>query len=374
MKRLLTYTAIACATSFSAAAEVRINGFANLVGGITSSDDAVFGYDDRFDFDSDSLFAIQVSGDINDRMTATGQIVAKGENDYDPKFEWAYLTYQASDKVAVSAGRLRLPLFRYSASKDVGYSYHWVAAPRTVYDVAFNNIDGFRVDYNNYAGDWEYNIQGVIGTLETDTGGGTLSSDNTIVVSAEGVYESFKLRAVAGRGTAAFSTPTVDTAIGGLRQAGLTTLADKVAIEDDTAVFLGLGLEYDNFDYFISAEITSIEIENSFSPKDTAYYVTAGMRLGKFTPSLTYESLDGASEEKFLDDVAQLPAAVQPTATAVVLGLQGALAEEYDVLTFGVRYDMDTNVALKADVSKYSDEIDSDMDATLVRFAVNYVF
>ena len=116
MKKLFAMSALALAVSSTANAEIRINGFANLVGGITSSDDSLYGFDEDINFSEQSLFAIQVSGDINERMTATGQLVARGSDDYNADFEWAYLTYAATDNVSVSAGRLRMPLFKYSAS------------------------------------------------------------------------------------------------------------------------------------------------------------------------------------------------------------------------------------------------------------------
>lgn len=59
-------------------------------------------------------------------MTATGQIVPRANNDDKAEFEWVYITYAATDNISISAGRLRLPLCKYSASLDVGYSYHWV--------------------------------------------------------------------------------------------------------------------------------------------------------------------------------------------------------------------------------------------------------
>lgn len=378
MKKILTITALACATAFSTNAEVRINGFANLVGGITSSDDSLYGYDDQVSFGSESLFAIQVSGDVNDKTTATAQLVARGSNDYKAEFEWAYLTYQATDKVSISAGRLRLPLFKYSASKDVGYSYHWVNAPRAVYDVNFNNLDGIRVDYSSYAGDWEYNLQGAFGTLGTDlntaVGPARLSGDNVMLVSAEAAYNYFKVRASYVSAKVTLENATIDGTVDTLSQAGLTSLANNLAFNDDTGTFLGLGVEYDTFDWFVAGEWTEINIEDSFNPKNTAFYVTAGMRTGKWTPSITYESFDGNNEFKFLDKVAALPEAAQPTATAVTIGLQMPFVDEFSVVSVGVRYDLDTNLALKADISKYSDDVDSADDANLLRFAVNYVF
>lgn len=379
MKKLLTIAIAALtASTFTANAEIRINGFANLVGGITGSDESLYGYDDKVSFSSESVFALQISGDINDKMTATGQIVARGENDYDPDFEWAYLTYQATDNVSVSAGRLRLPLFKYSSSKDVGYSYHWVNAPRAVYDVNFNNLDGFRLDYSNYAGDWEYNLQAAFGTvdnsLNTSVGPAFLEVKNLMLVSAEAVYNYLKIRGSYVSGKATVGIPSLDNTFGALRAAGLSELAGNVEFKDDTATFTGFGIEYDTFDWFIGGELTVIEIEDSFNPTNTAYYVTAGLRSGKWTPSVTYEKFDGNEPLKFLDKVAALPAEVQPTANAVVVGLQQPFIDEYNVSTLSVRYDLDSNVALKADLSKYSNDLNSAADANLFRVAVNYVF
>lgn len=373
MKKLIILSAITLA-SFNGFAEVRINGFANLVGGITSSGDILNTYDDTVSFDQDSLFALQVSGDINSKMTATGQIVARGNNDYSAEFEWAYITYQASDNTSVSAGRLRLPLFKYSSSKDVGYSYHWVTTPGAVYDVPFNNLDGIRVDYSSYSGDWEFNLQGAYGTYSSETGDGKVDGSNVFLFSAEAAYEWFKIRAVVGQGENTFDSASLDQTLSLLTGAGLNDLANDLAIVDDTGTFIGFGVDIDNFDYFISAEFTEVNIKDSFSPKDVAFYVTAGMRLDKFTPSITYEKLDGNQSLKYLDKVAALPEAYQASVGAVVVGLQQAFMDEYDVITLGLRYDFDTNVAFKADLSKYSDELNSSADATLMRVAVNYIF
>ncbi|MBT0587350.1 porin [Alteromonas oceanisediminis] len=377
MKRILALSLVAAAVSSSVHADVRINGFANLIGGITSSDDTLYGYDDNIGFGEESLFAIQVSGDINDRMTATGQLVARGSDDYEVDFEWAYLTFEATDNTNISAGRFRLPLFRYSASLDVGYSYHWVNAPRSVYSVPFNNLDGLRVDYSNYAGDWEYNLQLSAGTIDNDftTAGqdANFKGDNVIVLSAEAQYEALKLRGVIGRAKSTVDVPALAPAIGQLRSIS-PELADLVEFEDDTGEFLGFGVEYDAFDWFVSAEVTSIEATDSYNPDTIAYYATAGIRYGKWTPSLTYEATDADDGPKLLDRVAGFPAPFQGPLTQLLVGIQQSFVEKNDTITAGVRYDYDTNVAFKADVSKYTDDIDESSDATLVRFAVNYVF
>lgn len=423
MKKLLTLAVLTACTS-TAQAEVRINGFANLIGGITGSDETLIGYDDNISFSEESLFAIQISGDINEKMTATGQIVARADNDYNTDFEWAYLTYELNDNVNISAGRLRMPLFNYSASKDVGYSYHWINTPRSVYDVPFNNIEGIRVDYSNYAGDWEYSMSASVGAFTGPTFGTDLEGDNVILLSSEATYDWFKIRGVAG--TAKTSLNIGNSTTSDLVEAsdGLTLLSafgfdglsDSLEWNEDTGEFLGLSIQVDKFDWFVSAEITQIDVAESFVAKTNAYYITAGLRIGSWTPSITYEKSESEFQQKFQTQINQMlatqfsegqiatfvntpigmlvdqgvqaqvgaPLTALPTETSsplvtgalndsIVQGLLSATVAEDTILSATVRYDYDTNIALKVDITRYTNDL-SDEDVTLIRFGANYVF
>ena len=135
MKKLSVAVAICCALATSnASAEVRINGFASIVGGKSlDSDQTLYGYDDDISFKNESVFALQLTADLQEKLSATAQIVARGENDFDADFEWAYLTYEISDELQISAGKMRAPFYRYSDFLDVGYTYRWVRPPQSVY-------------------------------------------------------------------------------------------------------------------------------------------------------------------------------------------------------------------------------------------------
>jgi hypothetical protein len=313
-------------------------------------------------------------------VTATAQIVARGSEDFNAEFEWAYLTYTIDENNSLSAGRLRVPLFRYSASLDVGYSYHWITAPRSVYNVPFNNYNGLRYDYSGYSGDVEYVMQVVAGEYSEDVSGGKVEGDSLLLVSLEGTYESFKGRLVAGRGTTNFSQTTVNSTINTIMPVA-PELADSLAMVDNTGLFLGAGFEYDNFNWFVSGELTLVETEDSFSPKDVAWYVTAGTRMGKWTPHITYETRDGDQDIQFLDQIGNYPAQLQPALLQATVGLQSFFMEDFSMLTVGVRYDWETNIALKAEVSRYDNkrdnnpaDINNSEDTTLLNFSVNYVF
>jgi hypothetical protein len=423
VKKLLTIAALT-ATTLTAQADVRINGFANFIGGITSSDDSLYGYNDNISFSEESLFAIQVSGDVNDKMTATGQIVARAENDYDPVFEWAYLTYAATDNLNISAGRLRLPLFNYSASTDVGYSYHWIATPKSVYDVVFNNIEGVRFDYANYAGDWEYNLTASAGSFNAPVFGTDLDADNLMLFSAEATYDWLKIRAVAASAKTSLdigSSTSSDlvAASQGLELVeafGFGDIVDSLEWQDDTGEFYGVSVQIDKFDWFVGGEMTIIDVPNTFIAKTESYYVTAGLRMGAWTPSVTYEKSDAPFQAKFEGQINQMlatqfaapqiaafaatpigmqvdagvqaqvgaPLTALPTQAAspiitgalndnIVQSMLGSQVSESSVLSATVRYDFDTNIAFKVDISKRTDDI-NDTDVTLIRFGANYVF
>jgi hypothetical protein len=348
MKKTFTLSAIAFAIATSAAqAEVRINGFANFVGGITSSDTALYGYDSDFSFKNESLFAVQVTGDINNKMTATGQLVARGNDDYSAGFEWAYLTYAAT-----------------------GYSYNWISAPKSVYDVPFNNLDGVRFDYSNYVDDFEYSIQLAVGTYENDTEAFKIKGDNTVVLSAEGLYGIVKIRAVYGRSTSTFNAYALESTFNQLQQTLPPALYSNLDFNEDTGEFKGLGVEVNNGSWYLISEVTSVEIEDSYLRKDFSYYITAGMRFDKLTTSITYEAIESDDDFKFIDPISQMPAELQSS----LFGIQTLFDDDSEAITIGIRYDFDTNIAFKLDGTNYKDNLNTVNDAELVRFAVNYIF
>jgi hypothetical protein len=374
--KLFTLSLVTLAVSSVAHADVRINGFANFTGGIASSEDTLYGFEDSIDFANQSLFGLQVSGDVSENVTATGQIVTRGSDDFSANFEWAYLTYAATENTSISIGRLRMPLFRYSSSLDVAYSYHWVVAPASVYEVAFNNIDGIRMDYTGYSGDWEYGLQFVAGNVNNEftLGGqpGELTINNVALISGDLAYENWKFRGVYAAGKVTFDIPALDAPFNQLGQIS-SSLESKLQAVDDTGVFYGASIEYDTFNWFVAGEYTVIEIEDSFYPQEESYYLTAGIRAGKWTPFISYEKSDINREPKFVGDIAAFPAPLQVPLTQLVVGIQQGATTEDSAISVGIRYDLSTSIALKADITKFTNDINDEEDS-LVRFAVNYVF
>lgn len=393
MKTKFAIFSMASLLAAPAFADVQINGFANLIGGMTLDDnETVYDYDSDFSFDPASVFGLQVRGEVSDKLSATAQLVGRGKDDYDADFEWAYMTYAVNNNTNISAGRLRMPLFKYSSSLDIGYSYHWLTPPDAVYGIDFNNIDGVRIDYSNFSGDWEYGVQLTAGRVETDTTiSGTPASlelENVVAVSFELTRDWFSARTLVGRGKTSAENVQFDTFIAGMAQfapliPAAASSATGFSVDEDTGNFFEVAVDIDKYDWFVGAEFTQTEVDGSVIADNKAWYVTAGMRFGKFTPHITYE-VEEADNADQLALVAALPSSISTgdqvtdaTWSAIYQGAAGIATQqkfEVSAVTAGLRYDVEPGFALKVDVTWYSDDLNDANDATLLKVGVNYTF
>ncbi|GEA07576.1 hypothetical protein KUL42_23370 [Alteromonas sp. KUL42] len=149
------------------------------------------------------------------------------------------------------------------------------------------------------------------------------------------------------------------------------------------ATFFEVAVDIDKYDWFVGAEFTQTEVDGSVIADNKAWYVTAGMRLGKFTPHITYE-VEEADNADQLALVAALPSSISTgdqvtdaTWSAIYQGATGIATQqkfEVSAVTAGLRYDVEPGFALKADVTWYSDDLDDANDATLLKVGVNYTF
>ena len=156
--------------SASSYAEINISGFASINAGKVLSGTGVpqYGveptfladypnvsaYTEDLSFSPESLIGLQVSGDLGEGLSVTGQLVARGVNDFEANFEWAYISYDINDNWTIQAGKKRLPLFYYSDFFDVGYAYVWMRAPADNYTWQVFNYKGVNLLYSGSVGDW----------------------------------------------------------------------------------------------------------------------------------------------------------------------------------------------------------------------------
>ena len=396
MKKTLLGLSIAAAlVSLPSFAEVRINGFASIVGGQTlDDDDTLYGYDNDFNMEQESKFALQVSADLQERLSATAQVIARGENDFDAEFEWAYLTYEISDNSQLSAGKMRIPFYRYSDFLDVGYAYRWVRPPKSVYNLNFSTYEGLSYLYNSNIGEWDSSIQLMYGSVNEDIAAVT-ESDNVEINDAFGFNWTLSKDWFTARAAYILSEVSIDVSnsaqlsalFSGLSGYGLNEQRQDLAVEEDDSYFAGIGFGIDYNNFLFDAEYTQYEIEDSFLAKQSQYYASVGYRIDDWTVHFTYENNDDENDSSELNTI---PAQIQTPngpinvstnpsdpnapllrdATNFVLLSQRAESNTY---TIGARYNFHPSAAFKIDVSRFEDDI-TNTEVDLVSMGVDLVF
>lgn len=353
-------------------AQVRVSGFGQVVAGTTTgSGTRLAGYDDDLDFKQDSLFAVQVSADLNERVSATGQIVARGENDFDADFAWAYVAIKLSDELNLTLGRQRTAFFRYSDYLDVGYAYPWMSPQRSVYNLNFNNADGASLGWSRAFGNWYSQAKLFYGQFDGDIGGNdTGQLDQFGGLSWDLNYDGWlSMRAAYFRADLSLQLASLDPLAGALNQFGLSNAARLIAADEDPASFKNLGFEIDRGDWLLVGEWTQTRAKHTILPINDNMYFAAAYRAGAFTPYVNWGKREGDAKVDILGSVPR-----QHPLYATVAGAVGSQALDDTYTGIGLRWDFARNVAVKADYTRYRSDIATRQDANLVSAGVVFTF
>jgi len=343
------------------AADVNVSGFLSVGGGMVDDETSVSynGYSEEdLTFDR-NLLGLQVTGQVSEKITATAQLLARSEKDYEVTAEWAYLTWQASDNGKVRAGRLRTPLYMYSDSLDVGYSYPWITAPSEVYYLPFNNVDG--VDYYLTAalGSFDTSFQAYFGSFESDFSfedgtEGYATLRNQMGVAATLGKDWWNLRAAYHQVdlTVDINNPQLAGLIGLVAASPFASIVPSIAVEDDKATFAQVGINIDTGLFVAAAEHIEFDVKDSLLAKNVRDYVMVGVRLGDFLVHVTGSKAD--------DEIADLTSGIPVSAQTqpLIAGLNAAAqARDIDreVLSLGTRWDVASGTALKLQLDDVDD-------------------
>lgn len=378
-KHLLSIAVVAALSSASVQANTTVNGFASIKAGITTSSDAsLYDYKDELDFKTGSLFALQVKSDLGEKLSVTGQLLGRGSNDFDVEFEWLYLSYQLSDNVTVSAGRIGVPFFKYSDFKDVGYAYLWHTVPQSVYSgVGFTKVEGVSLYYTTTLGSFDVASQLLYGSA-SDTNPifgqpASTQQDNVVSFNIELSRDWYAFRAAYVQGditVAADAFTPLTNALSGTGIAAFQNLAAELDFNKDKGTFYGVGVTLDPGNWNLVFEYNDIGIENSFYAERTNYYLSAGYRFDKLQPFVVYEREDHKSKDRIYQPfIGVLPPQLLLPVMGVVTG------QKFDATTIsaGVRYDFHPSAAFKVQYSSQKDKA-TDKSVGLLTAGIDLVF
>lgn len=349
-------------TPWALAADVNVSGFLSVGGGMVDDENSVSydGYSEEdLTFDR-NLLGLQVTGQVSEKISATAQLIARSEKDYEVTAEWAYLTWQASDNGKVRAGRLRTPLYMYSDYLDVGYSYPWISAPNEVYYLPFNNVDGVDYYVTGALGSFDTSFQAYFGSFDSDFAfedgtEGFASLRNQMGVAATFGKDWWNFRAAYHQAdlTVDIFSNELAALVGGLAASPFASKVADVTIDEDKATFGQIGLNIDTGMFVAAAEHVEFEVKDTLLAKNVRDYVMVGVRFGDFLFHVTGSKADDEIVEGLADGI---PAS--PQTQPLINGLNAAAAArdvDREVISFGTRWDVASGTALKFQVDDVDD-------------------
>ncbi len=388
------------AIASQAHADVAFHGYGQIVAGTVFSNNRTFpaesqGYSYHADptFTPNSNFALQATAPLDSSISATAQILARGDDDFQPKFQWAYLKYQLNDTYALKAGRLQLPFYQYSDYQFVGEAYPWVLPPEAVYFAQESQYDGLDLSAEKSWGNWYFYMQAMYGSFDNTalnpvaTPNGTVTTSVTVHdhnitgLTLDSSYNDWlTLRAAAfveklslvGDGNKYNPLTTLDSVVSSLISQNQPDAAKAISTSDDPYMYVVASAQIARNNFLFLAEFQGLQPiagASGFGPSIASEYVSLGYHFGKLLPLATLghrnqyirankikSAINGNPNVTIPfvlpnGNVLNVPA----PADSVVDGLAenpGVRLKDY-FYEFGLRYDLTPTVALKLDYTFY---------------------
>jgi hypothetical protein len=274
---------------------------------------------------NDSRLGVQLTASVTPKVTGVIQVISEYQADgsYRPAVEWANVKYAFSSDSYVRIGRIALPTFLNSDSRKVGYSYPWIHPPVDLYRVlSITSSDGIDVMYR-------FQIGEAGNAVKIFNGKNSIDRPTSVSESQDmwGVFDTLEY------GSALFRVGYQKRIASSFNL--LTAVQGAWVPNTD----LSIGGSYDPGNWFVMSEW----IQRKSTTKLSAMYVSAGLRVDKFTPYINYSNNGRGSF---------LPGFPPPTAASLI-----SANRSQSTTSLGVRWDFmkHADFKLQYDLVKLSD-------------------
>lgn len=331
----------------------QLNGFASLGVARSSFDDAAYRYQPTADAAIgtdpspriDTLAGLQLRYQPTDSLNFTAQLLAR-----DPPvsgspvvLNWAYLGWQMADRTELKLGRIQLPFFMYSDTRNVRYAQPWVRPPGELYGLVGNSEhhDGAYLRNLQALGSWSMVTELFVG-YGANQNRNSSPSGTYYGIAFTGYDAHWTLRAMWLNGNTHMESPALAAVLATLQQRAPDVAADYAYETLKNAGYHTIGLRYEDERWLLLGEIAGTRTGNTrILADDVAAYLTAGCRFGAWQPYLSYAARRSAGVDAD-------PRIVDPIAARTVGAVLAAQNYSQDTASLGLRWDLALNLALKA--------------------------
>ncbi|KPV98375.1 hypothetical protein AN214_00136 [Pseudoalteromonas sp. P1-9] len=378
MKKLsLVASALLVIFSQSASAELNISGYGSIIAGKTlgTVDDPlnpgqtrdeiltadfydVGQYTNDLTFKAESIIAVQGIYKFNNKLSVTAQLVAKGVDDFNPEFDWYYVTYQANEDWTFMAGRRNIPMYYFSEYAEVGYAYPWMRPPSNLYWWQVTQFDGAHAMYSFELGDYSNTITAFYGNEYSDDNVEMLYYDKLYGGNARTVNEYWT-------DIAGFNW-NMSGDFFDLRFVYFQNDRDRETIQQDGSIspytpfsqqFIGFGGQVNISDFTILFDMNYVEYDDAVGTEFPTYLISVVYNIDEFQPYISYSKADHERANVPTEDL-----------------------EEHYMLSYGLRYDFHSNVAFKVQYDTFVDQGDEATgwayhgDSRTITMGIDFVF
>lgn len=333
------------------------------------------GRSDAWSFNPDTKLGLQANAKFNDKWSAVVQVVSKYQYDgsYMPQIEWANVKFQPMSSLDIRVGRIAAPSYLLSESRFVGYASAWVRPPQEVYGVlSITSNDGIDATYRHQIAGANNSIQVFYGSSTAKLSSGKVKANSSWGINDSVEFGSLQFRVGYNALDIDATIPSLDALFGGLKQfaagangvpvasfqaAGAQALAlvDKYKLNGMKLSAIALGATYDPGNWFVASEYVDFK-GDGFLSNSQSWYVTAGWRIGQFTPYASYQSTKAKIKaEAGISTTGAAPLAAG--AAGLTAGLNTTLRSftpTQDSTSVGLRWDFAKNVAAKLQYDRIS--------------------
>lgn len=345
--------------------QFEISGFSRVIAGyLDDADNRIVGYKDELSVGEQSLLALQPTYTFNEQWSVTAQLLAHSSEDRDSGIEWLYLAYRPDNAWQFRAGKLRMPFFAYSDGIDVGYSYPWISAPLQVYNnYFFSTFNGASGSYNYAGRSFALNLEAYYGYFDDDIFmAGSKVNVNARVTRLHGIVANLNshnvgLRLSYHNGYNETEISALDPMRSALLQAGMTSSYNSLESDGDVT-FLEAALSYDTLNSFYKTEWIHAKTEFDLAPALTGYYFTAGYLINDWTLHATYAAsayADVKPQQELAVHADNPLSPLYPLANGYYQLFAQVPNGSMDSYTLGARWDFHFNMALKADLTYFTE-------------------
>lgn len=352
-----------------AASRVEFSGFGSVGGYDRFGESQGLVEEGHWDWDYDSIFGIQADAELNNGWGLTAQGVARGydfgsERRYQPQTELMFVSWQPYSRLKLRAGRMRTPLFLYSETLEVGYSYPWVRPPwSSVYTEAISaasHLDGLDATWYSRWGGWDLRVNGVIGTADA-----SFFSLDYKFHRVSGISVSFEKNDLLGRyGLFANdtsihnpATPVVSQYLAPFASSNpaFDSIVKSMEARHTTLVYYHAGLQQQFYPYTLDVEAIFLpSADEQYGFEHRGGYLSLSRELDSLTPYLALEASRQTVDDRlyrYLDATES----THPTGSNVIVDfVRESIRSGYNsisfssrLLTLGCRYELAETVAIK---------------------------